>query len=161
MTPPVSPTPTSPTEMLWRTTTQASLVLYSSASPVSSGTWLCFKSQNISRHSIYMNRFFFYLCPLSAGSLDETGQQVNFHHEFVFLFGVFDETESKYKPNGRANHVQYTINGYTMGSLPGESVQSFCYSLSHRVSRSFRYPWIYFKTWYAGDTSGRLRLNSS
>ncbi|KAA8593122.1 hypothetical protein FQN60_018577 [Etheostoma spectabile] len=52
------------------------------------------------------------------GSLDESGKQVGVYHEYVFLFGVFDENESKYKPKGHANHVKYTINGYTMGSLP-------------------------------------------
>lgn len=60
------------------------------------------------------------MCSLfSAGSLDETGNQVGVHHEYVFLFGVFDENESKYDPKGHANHVKYTINGYTEGSLPG------------------------------------------
>ncbi|XP_071340273.1 coagulation factor V [Trachinotus anak] len=54
------------------------------------------------------------------GSLDESGQQIGVHHEYVFLFGVFDEKESKYKPSGHASddHVKYTINGYTKGSLP-------------------------------------------
>lgn len=58
---------------------------------------------------------------LFAGSLDESGKQANVHQELVFLFGVFDEKESKYKPNSydSDNHVKYTINGYTKGSLPG------------------------------------------
>ena len=60
----------------------------------------------------------------SAGSLDETGNQVGVPHEYVFLFGVFDENESKHEPKGHGNHVKYTINGYTEGSLPGESVHS-------------------------------------
>uniref|UniRef100_A0AAQ5X9K1 ferroxidase n=1 Tax=Amphiprion ocellaris TaxID=80972 RepID=A0AAQ5X9K1_AMPOC len=34
------------------------------------------------------------------GSLDDSGKQVGFHQEYVFLFGVFDEKQSKYKPNG-------------------------------------------------------------
>lgn len=61
-------------------------------------------------------------CSVSAGSLDESGTQVGFHHEYVFLFGVFVEEESKYKPNSYApdKHVKYTINGFTEGSLPGE-----------------------------------------
>lgn len=59
------------------------------------------------------------LLSLSAGSLDESGKQIGVYHEYVFLFGVFDEKESKYKPNSHANHVKYTINGYTEGSLPG------------------------------------------
>ncbi|XP_033474022.2 coagulation factor V [Epinephelus lanceolatus] len=70
------------------------------------------------------------------GSLDETGQQVSFHHEFVFLFGVFDETESKYKPNGHANHVKYTINGYTMGSLPDVSMCAYAPVSLHLVGMS-------------------------
>lgn len=56
---------------------------------------------------------------LSAGSLDESGMQIGVHQEYVFLFGVFNEKDSKYKPNSHANHVKYTINGYTEGSLPG------------------------------------------
>lgn len=61
---------------------------------------------------------------LWAGSLDESGQQAGIHHEYVFLFGVFDESRSKYEPTGYTsdNHVKYTINGYTNGSLPGKSV---------------------------------------
>uniref|UniRef100_A0A665V2I4 Coagulation factor V n=1 Tax=Echeneis naucrates TaxID=173247 RepID=A0A665V2I4_ECHNA len=57
------------------------------------------------------------------GSLDESGQQRRVHHEYVFLFGVFDENKSRYKPNSPASddHVKYTINGYTKGSLPGQS----------------------------------------
>uniref|UniRef100_A0A8D3DBC5 ferroxidase n=1 Tax=Scophthalmus maximus TaxID=52904 RepID=A0A8D3DBC5_SCOMX len=58
------------------------------------------------------------------GSLDESGNQIDVSQEYVFLFGVFDEKESKYKPNGDApdDHVKYTINGYTAGSLPDVSV---------------------------------------
>uniref|UniRef100_UPI0037E7EB91 coagulation factor V n=1 Tax=Semicossyphus pulcher TaxID=241346 RepID=UPI0037E7EB91 len=58
------------------------------------------------------------------GSLDELGKQVGFHQEYSFLFGVFDEKESKYKPSSYSsdNHVKYTINGYTEGSLPDVSV---------------------------------------
>uniref|UniRef100_A0AAQ6IKR4 F5/8 type C domain-containing protein n=1 Tax=Anabas testudineus TaxID=64144 RepID=A0AAQ6IKR4_ANATE len=53
----------------------------------------------------------------------KTGKQQNMidaHQEYVFLFGIFDERVSKYKPNSQApdNHVKYTINGYTSGSLP-------------------------------------------
>ncbi|KAM3862284.1 coagulation factor V [Diretmus argenteus] len=54
------------------------------------------------------------------GSLDDSGKQVHFHQESVFLFGVFDEKQSWHNPTGYAtdNHVKYTINGYTSGSLP-------------------------------------------
>lgn len=68
---------------------------------------------------------------LSTGSLNESGKQVAVDQEYVFLFGVFDEKESKYKPDSHAsdNHVKYTINGFTEGSLPGKSVQQkFCHS---------------------------------
>ncbi|XP_041663458.1 coagulation factor V [Cheilinus undulatus] len=60
------------------------------------------------------------------GSLDSSGQQVGIHHEYTFLFGVFNEKESKNKPTGYSldNHVKYTINGYTMGSLPDISMCS-------------------------------------
>ncbi|KAM6978393.1 LOW QUALITY PROTEIN: coagulation factor V [Tautogolabrus adspersus] len=58
------------------------------------------------------------------GSLDDSGKQVGVHHEYTFLFGVFHEKESKYKPNSYSsdNHIKYTINGYTEGSLPDVSV---------------------------------------
>ncbi|XP_062258155.1 coagulation factor V [Platichthys flesus] len=57
-------------------------------------------------------------------SLNESGQQIHFHQEYVLLFGVFDEKESRYKTIGHApdNHVKYTINGFTKGSLPDVSV---------------------------------------
>uniref|UniRef100_A0A8C5N8D4 ferroxidase n=1 Tax=Gouania willdenowi TaxID=441366 RepID=A0A8C5N8D4_GOUWI len=59
-----------------------------------------------------------------AGSLDESGKQVQVHHELVFLFGVFDDKASKYKPSSddSDNHVKYTINGYSRGTLPDVSV---------------------------------------
>ncbi|XP_076011480.1 coagulation factor V isoform X1 [Genypterus blacodes] len=56
------------------------------------------------------------------GSLDEFGHPTLFHHESVLLFGVFDEKESWYQPQTAINHVKYTINGYTHGSLPDVSV---------------------------------------
>ncbi|XP_061580345.1 coagulation factor V-like [Cololabis saira] len=58
------------------------------------------------------------------GSLDESGKQVGIHEEHVFLFSVFDEKHSMYSPNGPAldNHLKYTINGYTKGSLPDVSM---------------------------------------
>uniref|UniRef100_A0A8C6LFF9 Coagulation factor V n=1 Tax=Nothobranchius furzeri TaxID=105023 RepID=A0A8C6LFF9_NOTFU len=58
------------------------------------------------------------------GSLDDSGKQFGFHQEYVFLFGVFDETASMYRPSGYSpdNHVKYTINGYTRGSLSGVSM---------------------------------------
>ncbi|XP_035859973.1 coagulation factor V isoform X2 [Sander lucioperca] len=70
------------------------------------------------------------------GSLDESGKQVGFYQEYVFLFGVFDENESKYKPKGHANHVKYTINGYTMGSLPDVSVCAYASVSLHLVGMS-------------------------
>ncbi|XP_074551183.1 coagulation factor V [Halichoeres trimaculatus] len=58
------------------------------------------------------------------GSLDESGQQIGVHQEYTFLFGVFDEKESKYKTNSFSpdNHVKYTINGFTQGALPDVSM---------------------------------------
>ncbi|KAK9537326.1 hypothetical protein VZT92_004955 [Zoarces viviparus] len=70
------------------------------------------------------------------GSLDESGQQVGVHQEYVFLFGVFDERESKYEPNKHANHVKYTINGYAMGSLPDVSVCAYASVSLHLVGMS-------------------------
>ncbi|XP_070694535.1 coagulation factor V [Pempheris klunzingeri] len=72
------------------------------------------------------------------GSLDESGRQIGVHQEYVFLFGVFDEKESKYKPNGHAsdNHVKYTINGYTKGSLPDVSVCAYASGSLHLVGMS-------------------------
>ncbi|XP_034741691.1 coagulation factor V isoform X5 [Etheostoma cragini] len=70
------------------------------------------------------------------GTLDESGKQVGVYHEYVFLFGVFDENESKYKPKGHANHVKYTINGYTMGSLPDVSMCAYASVSLHLVGMS-------------------------
>ncbi|XP_033843090.1 coagulation factor V [Periophthalmus magnuspinnatus] len=57
------------------------------------------------------------------GTLDPSGQQIGIHHELVFLFGVFKERESKYTPKYKSKddddeHIKYTINGYTDGTLP-------------------------------------------
>lgn len=68
---------------------------------------------------------------MSAGSLDESGRQIGIHHEYVFLFGVFNENESKFKQNDRASvdHIKYTINGFTEGSLSGQYAQPLPASL--------------------------------
>uniref|UniRef100_A0A672TAW7 Venom prothrombin activator omicarin-C non-catalytic subunit-like n=1 Tax=Sinocyclocheilus grahami TaxID=75366 RepID=A0A672TAW7_SINGR len=54
------------------------------------------------------------------GTLDGSGNQINFHQEAVLLFGVFDENKSWYSTGGpeQAHNVKYTINGYTNGSVP-------------------------------------------
>ncbi|XP_026151896.1 coagulation factor V isoform X2 [Mastacembelus armatus] len=72
------------------------------------------------------------------GSLDESGKQTDVHQEYVFLFGVFDEKESKYKPTGPASddHVKYTINGYTKGSLPDVSVCAYTSVSLHLLGMS-------------------------
>uniref|UniRef100_A0A4W6EAV3 ferroxidase n=1 Tax=Lates calcarifer TaxID=8187 RepID=A0A4W6EAV3_LATCA len=72
------------------------------------------------------------------GSLDEQGEQIGVHQEFVFLFGVFDEKESTYKASGHAidNHVKYTINGYTRGSLPDVNVCAYASVSLHLVGMS-------------------------
>ncbi|XP_070770909.1 coagulation factor V [Enoplosus armatus] len=72
------------------------------------------------------------------GSLDGSGKQVAVNQEYVFLFGVFDEKESKYEPSGHApdDHVKYTINGYTGGSLPNVSVCAHASVSLHLVGMS-------------------------
>uniref|UniRef100_A0A3B3YJT1 F5/8 type C domain-containing protein n=1 Tax=Poecilia mexicana TaxID=48701 RepID=A0A3B3YJT1_9TELE len=72
------------------------------------------------------------------GVLDESGQQKGIHNEFVFLFGVFDEKQSLYTPSGRSSddHVKYTINGYTRGSLPGVSLCAHAPVSLHLVGMS-------------------------
>ncbi|XP_055006712.1 coagulation factor V-like [Boleophthalmus pectinirostris] len=59
-----------------------------------------------------------------SGTLDASGQQTRIHHELIFLFGVFNEKESKYKPKQNADddHIKYTINGYTDGTLPDVNI---------------------------------------
>ncbi|XP_076602278.1 coagulation factor V [Chaetodon auriga] len=72
------------------------------------------------------------------GSLNELGKQIGVHQEYVFLFGVFDEKESKYKPNSHApdSHVKYTINGFTEGSLPDVSLCAHASVSLHLVGMS-------------------------
>lgn len=117
MTRPVSPTPTSLIKMWCRTTIPASLVLCSFVNLVS----VIFLIRCISL--LFLHDFIFIplLFYCFADSLDQSGRQVDRDQEYVFLFGVFDEKESIYSPNGYYpdNHVKYTINGYTKGSLPG------------------------------------------
>uniref|UniRef100_A0AAX7SNV9 ferroxidase n=1 Tax=Astatotilapia calliptera TaxID=8154 RepID=A0AAX7SNV9_ASTCA len=57
---------------------------------------------------------------------------------YVFLFGVFDESRSKYEPSGYTsdNHVKYTINGYTNGSLPDVSMCTYAPVSVHLVGMS-------------------------
>nr|XP_020442633.1 coagulation factor V [Monopterus albus] len=73
-----------------------------------------------------------------SGSLDKSGKQTGFNQEYIFLFGVFDEKESKYKPTGHAsdNHVKYTINGYTKGSLPDVRMCAYTSVSLHLVGMS-------------------------
>uniref|UniRef100_A0A087XMS2 ferroxidase n=2 Tax=Poecilia formosa TaxID=48698 RepID=A0A087XMS2_POEFO len=72
------------------------------------------------------------------GVLDESGQQKGIYNEFVFLFGVFDEKQSLYTPSGPSSddHVKYTINGYTRGSLPGVSLCAHAPVSLHLVGMS-------------------------
>lgn len=58
-----------------------------------------------------------------------------FHQEYVFLMGVLDESKSWYMPKmdratATQNHIKHTINGYTNGSVPGQSVRSSLITLS-------------------------------
>uniref|UniRef100_A0AAQ6IDG4 ferroxidase n=1 Tax=Anabas testudineus TaxID=64144 RepID=A0AAQ6IDG4_ANATE len=73
-----------------------------------------------------------------TGSLDDSGKQIDAHQEYVFLFGIFDERVSKYKPNSQApdNHVKYTINGYTSGSLPDVTICAHTSVSLHLVGMS-------------------------
>lgn len=66
------------------------------------------------------------------GSLGDSGEQVEFYQEYVLLFGVFDESYSWNKPSDTdtGSHVKHTINGYTNGSVPGQSINSSLTSLS-------------------------------
>nr|XP_057938857.1 coagulation factor V isoform X2 [Doryrhamphus excisus] len=76
------------------------------------------------------------------GSLDENGKQSGVNQELVFLFGVFDERESIYKPsyiyddNTSNRHVHYTINGYTKGALPGLSMCAYSTVSLHLLGMS-------------------------
>ncbi|XP_062313084.1 coagulation factor V [Osmerus eperlanus] len=72
------------------------------------------------------------------GSLDETGQQASFHHEYVFMFGVFDESLSRYSAVGEAtdNPVKHTINGYSKGAIPGLSICAHTSVSLHLVGMS-------------------------
>uniref|UniRef100_A0A8B9HA50 ferroxidase n=1 Tax=Astyanax mexicanus TaxID=7994 RepID=A0A8B9HA50_ASTMX len=58
------------------------------------------------------------------GSLSDSGDQVHFQQELVLLFGVFDENKSWYSKGGppTKEHVKYTINGFTNGSVPDLSI---------------------------------------
>ncbi|KAL0985594.1 hypothetical protein UPYG_G00159150 [Umbra pygmaea] len=76
-----------------------------------------------------------------AGSLDESGGQMFFQQEYVFLMGVFDEDKSCYKPkvdmtDATRRHIKYTINGYTNGSIPGLSVCAHTFVSLHLVGMS-------------------------
>lgn len=128
MTQPASRTPTFPMQILSRTSTQASLVLYSSASLVRNKTFPFTPSPR--PRSLFWKLL---LYAVSKGSLNESGKQSAVHQEYVFLFGVFDENKSKYKPNSYSpdDHVKYTINGFAEGSLPGENVPQSLPSFSY------------------------------
>uniref|UniRef100_H2UIU2 ferroxidase n=1 Tax=Takifugu rubripes TaxID=31033 RepID=H2UIU2_TAKRU len=73
-----------------------------------------------------------------SGSLDESGRQIGIYHEYVFLFGVFNENESKFKQNDPASvdHIKYTINGFTEGSLPDVSICTYAPVSLHLVGMS-------------------------
>uniref|UniRef100_A0AAX7VWW0 ferroxidase n=1 Tax=Astatotilapia calliptera TaxID=8154 RepID=A0AAX7VWW0_ASTCA len=64
------------------------------------------------------------------GSLDESGQQAGIHHEYVFLFGVFDESRSKYEPSG------YTSDNHFPLFLPDVSMCTYAPVSVHLVGMS-------------------------
>lgn len=120
-TPPASPTLTFPTNTLWKTSTWASSALCSSVSLVRNRI-SPFSPPPCPCTFVFVSLKLAIVFALSKGSLDESGKQIGVHHEYVFLFGVFDENESKYKQSSVASntHIKYTINGYAEGSLPSE-----------------------------------------
>uniref|UniRef100_A0A8C9V1Y0 ferroxidase n=1 Tax=Scleropages formosus TaxID=113540 RepID=A0A8C9V1Y0_SCLFO len=61
------------------------------------------------------------------GSLNPAGEQIHFSKEYVLLFSVFDETKSWYLPKSTSsqNHVKYTINGYSNGTIPDLSMCAY------------------------------------
>ncbi|KAM6986712.1 coagulation factor V [Aplochiton taeniatus] len=72
------------------------------------------------------------------GNLDESGEQIQFDLEYVLLFGVFDESNSWYKPTASSKDslVKHTINGYTNGSLPDVDVCAHSFVSLHLVGMS-------------------------
>ncbi|XP_060732353.1 coagulation factor V isoform X1 [Tachysurus vachellii] len=73
-----------------------------------------------------------------TGSLDESGNQVHFHQEFTLLFGVFDESNTWYSTGVAPlkEHVKYTINGFTNGSVPDLNVCAHSKVTWHLVGMS-------------------------
>uniref|UniRef100_A0A8D0CYV1 Coagulation factor V n=1 Tax=Sander lucioperca TaxID=283035 RepID=A0A8D0CYV1_SANLU len=73
------------------------------------------------------------------GSLDESGKQVGFYQEYVFLFGVFDENESKRSPNVQQNNskIKHTqvANGFSL-LCPDVSVCAYASVSLHLVGMS-------------------------
>uniref|UniRef100_A0AAQ5ZUT6 ferroxidase n=1 Tax=Amphiprion ocellaris TaxID=80972 RepID=A0AAQ5ZUT6_AMPOC len=63
------------------------------------------------------------------GSLDDSGKQVGFHQEYVFLFGVFDEKQSKYKPNGYDPDVNICAHSSVSLHLVGMSSEPEVFSV--------------------------------
>lgn len=121
-TPPASPTLTFPTNSSWKTSTRASSALCSSASLVRNGPSPSAVAALRCPFCVGVFSNLPYLMS-TEGSLDESGNQIGVHHEYVFLFGVFDENQSKYKQSSSmSDNMKYTINGYARGSLPGESI---------------------------------------
>lgn len=74
---------------------------------------------------------------LIPGSLNDSGDQVHFPQERVFLFGVFDEKESWFPPAGDSavDHVIHTINGYAAGALPGQSTPALAHFVNDSIGK--------------------------
>ncbi|XP_068602540.1 coagulation factor V [Brachionichthys hirsutus] len=100
----------------------------------------CLTYTYISHHNVvedYNSGLIGTLLICKPGSLDELGRQVGIDQEYVFLFGVFDERESKHKANSQAEaHVKHTINGFTKGSLPDVSLCAHAAVALHLVGMS-------------------------
>jgi manganese oxidase len=86
-----------------------------------------------------------------AGAANPDGTPKNVDHEFFSLFQIFDEDQSRYKTLNDKRHnanidnqLQYAINGYVFGNLPG---------LTARVGDRIR--------WYLLDAGSSIDLHTA
>ncbi|XP_072901602.1 coagulation factor V isoform X2 [Hemitrygon akajei] len=70
------------------------------------------------------------------GSLNDNGQQNEFHAEFVLLFSVFDESKSLYNEKNTPIKM-YSINGFTNGTLPELSADVYGMISWHLIGMSY------------------------
>jgi manganese oxidase len=86
-----------------------------------------------------------------AGMANPDGTPKNVDHEFFTLFQIFDEDQSRYKAINAKRHdgndenqLQYAMNGYVYGNLPG---------LNARVGERLR--------WYLFDAGSSIDLHTA